>query len=270
VPVRGVDDKRIDACLHQQFGALLGALADTDCRADAKLPVGVAGGAGEAGLLEDVLDGHQAAQLEGVVDDDHALELFLVHQRLAVGQRRAFAHRDQALARRHDLAHRRVEPRFETEVTIGDDADDGLALHHRESGDAARLGELDHLAHRHLGRDGEGIAQHTRLVALDLGHLGGLLLGREVLVDDADAAFLGERDRQAGLGDGVHRRRDQRQIEADVSGEGGREVGVARQDARKRGNQQHVVEGQRFAQKAHQKVSRRKSELYGCSRKVPV
>ena len=155
VAVRGVDDDRVDAGLHQQLDALLGAVADADRGADAQLAVRVARGVGKAGLLGDVLDGHQAAQLEGVVDDDHALELVLVHQRLAVGQRRAFAHRDQALARRHDLAHRGVEPRLETQVTVGDDADDGLALQHRKARDAVRLGQLDHLAHRHLGRDGE-------------------------------------------------------------------------------------------------------------------
>ena len=120
------------------------------------------------------------------------------------------------------------------------------------------LRELDHLAHRHLGRDRDRVAQHAGLVALDARHLGGLLLRRQVLVDDADAAFLRQGDRQAGFGHGVHRRRDERQVEADVAGEGGREIGVARQDARERRHQQHVVERQRFAQKAHGKLRSQK------------
>ena len=83
----------VDAGLDQQLDALFGALADADGGADAQLAVRVARGVGEAGLLGDVLDGHQAAQLERVVDDQHALELVLVHQRLAVFERGAFAAR---------------------------------------------------------------------------------------------------------------------------------------------------------------------------------
>jgi hypothetical protein len=129
----------------------------------------------------------------------------------------------------------------------------GLALHDREARDAARLRELDHLAHLHVRRHGDRVAQDARFVALDARHLGRLLLGREVLVDDADAALLRQGDRQACFGHGIHRCRDERQVETDIAGDGGGEVGVARQDGRVRGNQQHVVESQRFAQKAHMK-----------------
>ena len=258
VAVRGVDDDDVDAGADEQLGALLGAVADADRGADAKLAVRVARGVREARLLGDVLDRHQAAQLEGVVDDQDALELLAVHQRLALGERRAFADADEALARRHDLLHRRVEAGLEAQVAIGDDADDDLALQHRKAGDAVRLGEAHHFAHRHLGRDRDRIAQHARLVALDARHLGGLLLRRQVLVDDADAAFLRQGDRQARLGDGVHRRRDERQVEADVARERGREIGVARQDAGERRDEQHVVERQRFAQKAHGKLRSQK------------
>ena len=41
----------------------------------------------------------------------------------------------------------------------------------------------------------------------------------------------------------------------------GGKAGVARQDLRVRRHQQHVVEGERFAKKAHEESSRRKSEL---------
>jgi hypothetical protein len=34
-----------------------------------------------------------------------------------------------------------------------------------------------------------------------------------ILVDDADAAELRHRDREARFGDGVHRRRDDRQVQ---------------------------------------------------------
>jgi hypothetical protein len=61
----------------------------------------------------------------------------------------------------------------------------------------------------------------SRFVTLDARHLGRLLLGRQVLVHDADAAFLGDRDCQARFGDGVHRGRHQRQVQRNVARQAG-------------------------------------------------
>src|SRR5688500_20021137 len=47
-----------------------------------------------------------------------------------------------------------------------------------------------------------------------------LFRSRHVLVNDADAAFLRERDREPRLGDGIHCRRDDR----DVQAQGAREL----------------------------------------------
>ena len=46
-----------------------------------------------------------------------------------------------------------------------------------------------------------------------------MLLGLEVLVDDADAAKLGHDDGHAAFSDGIHRRRDERDVEADLPGQ---------------------------------------------------
>ena len=53
------------------------------------------------------------------------------------------------------------------------------------------------------------------LGALDLVDLGDLVLDRQVPVDDADPTLPRQRDRQARLGDGVHRRGDDRDLERD-------------------------------------------------------
>ena len=50
---------------------------------------------GMFGIFDDVLDGCQAAQLELVVDDKHALEPMLVHKCLRFVKRGAFLHRDE-------------------------------------------------------------------------------------------------------------------------------------------------------------------------------
>ena len=118
-----------------------------------------------------------------------------------------------------------------------------------------------HLAHRHLGRDGHRVAQHAGLEALHLGDLGGLRLGREVLVDDADAAFLRDGDRQARLGHRVHGGGHERQVQLELAGEAGLQGNFARQDARVGGNEEDVVEGQRLLNHPHV-FHARKAALY--------
>jgi hypothetical protein len=78
------------------------------------------------------------------------------------------------------------------------------ALDHRQAGKLVLAGQIQHLAHRHVGRDGDRVLEHSRFEALDLGHLGRLGARRQVLVHDADAALLGQGDRQARLGHGIH------------------------------------------------------------------
>ena len=78
---------------------------------------------------------------------------------------------------------------------------------------------------------------------LDLVDLLGLPLDRHVLVDDAQAALLGQGDGHLALGDRVHRRAEQGDVQPDALGEprphvalGGHDVAIARLE-------QHVVEG---------------------------
>ena len=68
------------------------------------------------------------------------------------------------------------------------------------------------------------------LVALDLAHLGGLLLDAHVLVDDANATFLRHGDGQAGFGDGVHGSGNQRNVQLDFAGQAGLEADILRQN----------------------------------------
>src|SRR3546814_19554116 len=70
-----------------------------------------------------------------------------------------------------------------------------------------------------LRGDGERVDDHALLELLDRPDLARLLLDAEVLVDHADTAGLGHGDRQPALGDGVHRRRDQRYAELDGAGD---------------------------------------------------
>ena len=72
----------------------------------------------------------------------------------ASSQRRAFAHGDQALARRHDRAHRLVELGLEAQVAVGDDADDAALPSTTGKPEIWCVAlQRHHLAHRHLRRD---------------------------------------------------------------------------------------------------------------------
>ena len=122
------------------------------------------------------------------------------------------------------------------------------ALHHRDAGNAVVLHQGERIGERGAGRDGDGIHHHAGFEFLDLADLGGLLLGLEIAVDDAEAAGLRHGDRHLGLGHGVHGRGDDRDIERNLAGDAGADVGVGRQQLGQSGLEQDVVEGERFAQ----------------------
>ena len=77
----------------------------------------------------------------------------------------------------------------------------------------------ERVGQRRVGKDGDRIDDHAALEPLDLAHFLGLIGGLEIAVDDPDAAGFRHRDREPRLGDGVHRRGDDRQVEADRAGE---------------------------------------------------
>src|SRR5207253_807055 len=64
------------------------------------------------------------------------------------------------------------------------------------------------------------------------------------------------------LGDGVHGCREQRDVQVDRLGEAGGKVDIAGHDGRMRGNEQDVVEGERFTDDTHGVSSWRKNRLY--------
>ena len=111
--------------------------------------------------------------------------------------------------------------------------------------------KLDGITHRHVLRDRDRVAQHAGLVTLDLHHLRGLLFGSHVFVNDADTPLLRERNRKPSVGHRIHRRRNERDVQRNVAGELGRKLYVAGEDRRVGGDEQHVIESQRFLYQPH-------------------
>ena len=162
--------------------------------------------------------------------------------------RRAFLHRDQPILLGHDVADRIVELLLEAHVAAGDDADQvAVAVDDRHAGNVARAGELEHFADRRFGTDGERLADHAGFELLDPGDFGRLAFERHVLVDDADAAELRHGDRQARFGHRIHRRGEDRQVQAQVAGQARGERDILGQDGRMRGDEGNIVVGERFS-----------------------
>ncbi len=105
-----------------------------------------------------------------------------------------------------------------------DDADHLGAEHHRHTRDVLGPGQFDHLANGHVRLDGDGIADDPALEFFDAIDLPGLIVNRHILVNDADAALLGDGNGKTGLRDGVHGGGDHGQVDAyfprQLTGEG--------------------------------------------------
>ena len=202
--VRRVDDQHVGAGLDQGVDPIVRVTTCADGSAHAQRAGAVLAGEREVlGLLE-ILGRDHALQFEVVVDDQHLLDAVLVQQPQNFLIRRAFAHRDEPLLRRHDFGNRRVELRLETDVATRNDANRHAVVDDRHAGDAHGARQLEDLADRHVGRHRDRVAHHARLELLDHQDLPGLLLDGHVLVDDADAALLCQRDRESRFRHGVH------------------------------------------------------------------
>ena len=121
---------------------------------------------------------------------------------------------------------RPIEVRLEPQVAVGQDADQpaflAAVLGDRHARDAVLLHQVERFEDPVGRRQRDRVDDHAALGPLDAIDLRRLFLDRQVLVDDADAALLRHRDRQPRLGDGVHRRAEQRHVDADVARDPGR------------------------------------------------
>ena len=216
--VRGIHHNHVHTRFSQQGDALLGALAHAHRSANPQLALAVLACQRMLGGFLNVLDGNQATQLEIIVDHQHPLQTVFMHQRHGFIAAGAFLDRDQAVSRRHDISDRLIKVDLEAQVAVGDDADHMAIIHHRQAGNLVLAGQCQDIPDCHLRGNGDWILDHAALEALHAGHLRGLRGGGHVLVNDAEPPFLRQSNRQARFGDGIHRRRNQGNIEGDFSG----------------------------------------------------
>ena len=242
--MRRVDDDDVHLLRDEGLRALEGVGADADRRTDLQPAALVLRRERVLDPLLDVLDGDQALEPPVGVHHGQLLDLVAVEDLLGLGERRP-GRRGDEVAAGHQGRDRLGEVVLEAEVAVREDADEDLVLvDDRHSGDVVALHQPERVRDAVGGAEGDGLDDHPRLGALhlvDLGHLG---LDREVAVHDPDPALAGERDREPGLGDRVHRGRHDRQLQRDRAGEPRRRRDVVREHRGLRRQQQDVVEGE--------------------------
>ena len=80
-----------------------------------------------------------------------------------------------------------------------------------------------------------------------LGYFPLLFFDREVLVNDADAAFLCQCYCKGRFGNRIHRRRDNRDIDCDIVGQLRAGIRLARHEIALGRDQQNIIEGYTFS-----------------------
>ena len=149
---------------------------------------------------------------------------------LGLVERRADRRGDRAGRFVIAVVQRAVEAALELQVAVGDDADEPAV--------ASTIGTPEMLEARHqrvspraASRSGPSVIGF-RIIPLSRPlhavHLGRLAVDRHVLVHHPDAARARHRDRHLGLGHGIHRRGDERDVQRDAAGEARRGVDVLR------------------------------------------
>ncbi len=210
VTMRSVDHDDVYPRLTQRTDSIQRIRPRAHRCADAQAPDAVLAGIGEFRGLLKVLDGNHSLQFMIPADHQDLFDAVLVQQRQHLVFGSIFAHRDQAVLRRHHRGDRCIQLGLETQIAMRDDPDHLGAEYHGYARDVFRAREFQNLPNRHIRVHGNGIADHAAFELLHPIDLPRLLVDRHVLVNDADAAFLGNRDGKACLGNRVHCGRDHR------------------------------------------------------------
>ena len=243
-----VDGDGVDAPADERLDPRLEVVANADGSGAAQPAGVVAAGVGELLALLDVLHRDQPGEPAVAVDERQLLDAVPLEDRLGLVERRPDGRRDQA-GRRHEVGDRAVVVGrlAEADVAVGEDADEAaVAVGDRHAGELEAVHHLLGLVQGGVGVERDRIGDHPALAALDLLHLGRLVLDRQVAMDDTDAAVAGHGDRHPGLGDLVHRRRHEGHRQGDPGGERGRRVDGVGQRLGVAGDDDDVVERQRL------------------------
>ena len=144
--------------------------------------------------------------MKGIIDHQQLFDAALVQQSPRFFFRNPCPHRHQIFVR-HQLGYRLVGIFRKADIAVGQHADQFAARLYNWN---ARYGIIRHnrsgLRQSRIGRNGNRIDHHSRFKTLYLTHSGRLLFNRQIAVQNTDAAQLRHDNRHARLGNRVHRR----------------------------------------------------------------
>jgi len=233
-------------------------IVHADRRPDAQPASLVLARARKGAHLVDIANGDQASQFIFFVNQQQFLDFIFRQNPFSRCKRCIFRGRNQIIFRHH-FSQALVVVGNEAQVALGDDALEMAVDGDGDAGDVVIVHDLAGVFDGGVGIERDRIGDDAVLAAFDFLDLASLHLDGHVLVNDADAAFLGEGDGQLAFGDGVHRRGDDGDIEMDIARQLGADIDVARQHFAVAGFEENVVESDALISDAvlHGEISRR-------------
>ncbi len=199
-------------------------------------------GVGKAPDLFNVLDGDKPFKAVIVIDDEQFFDAVFVEELFGFFESDIGFNRHQ-LVLGHDVGHRLIQVFLEPQIPVRQNADQLFVFHHRHAGDGILMHQGKRFADFSFRLDGDRIDNHAAFRFLHAIHFDGLSLDAHVAVNDADAAFLRHADGRAGFRHRIHGRRDDGNIQRDVSRQIRRRVDITRQNIGRRRNQKQIVKG---------------------------
>ena len=243
--VRRIDCQHIDLRAREVHGALEKISRRADGRAHEQAPLAVLGRARKLQLFLDVLDGDQSLEVEIGVDDQQLLNPVFLQEALGLFERRAHGHGHQIVLG-HDGADGLIEIFFKAQVAVRQDAHQASPSRHRQSRDAVLAHDVHGVADGQLRRNRHRIDDHSALRALHPVDFLGLAIDAHAPVHEAESSLPRHGNRQARFGDGVHRGRNERNVQGNLAGQLRLRVDFGGQDRGFSRHQQHVVKRQSF------------------------
>ncbi len=155
----------------------------------------------------------------------------------------AYRRRHQIFAG-HYFGNFTLEICFKAYIPVGDYTHQSWAADDGHAGYAVPSHQGISLPYRGLWLQGKGIGDDAVFRALDSVNLLCLLFNGHVLVNNANAAFPGQRNGHTGLGDSIHAGAEQGDVDINIPGKLGFETDLAGQHRRLCRNQENVIKGQ--------------------------
>lgn len=223
VTLGGVDDDNVDADLNELLHAEAVRGTGGNGGTDQEALVAVLGGVREGLILEEIGAGHEGDELAVLVNNGELGLLGRVEEAVALTNRHVLSADDKALDLGHNVSDANLAVLEEVNVTVSHNADE-LAVHaavdgNGHTGEAILALDAIDILHGGVRTKGLRVSDETVLEALYAVHHLALFLDGAVVVDETQTTLECHGNGHLRLRDGVHGRREERQVELDVASE---------------------------------------------------